>query len=455
MSNYQQTYSDIEHILLEDVTSYRHLNSAVKELGSLTDSEFVNGLTYLILRCVRMGERKRKVALVALTDAFRVMYPNDVTIPLQTYVFTFGMLPDEFSYGGEVIDVLSVYASCFPQTDYYTHAVALFNYSIDQDICVVLKRLGRVFEKDSTAMVNTFRLILNHVEEYSNEFVDLPYHRQYYMDRLKSCTTVPLKNEFIADIDIPLVENNYRLPTQSVVPVGISNDSLGMIINKAASMMKSLKGEELNEEELALHYNSLLPEETQTFDFIDSMVAMELNCLDELLSNEEVDIDRRTVSSNMSYVPPTISDDLYRRYGPCNPRLAHYGIVNEEDPCTLHGGCRMLTCWEFIEIDEDEEEITPYTRWFQGSCDRCCRKIMYKHEAVRMPLSNGGWFGCYCSWNCVENDTDDVMIQASCKKYRGEYEKLFIYDREYHEHNLPSVTDEKIRNILASLESTL
>lgn len=44
-------------------------------------------------------------------------------------------------------------------------------------------------------------------------------------------------------------------------------------------------------------------------------------------------------------------------------------------------------------------------RWFTGTCiSECCGiPIINYWEAVRMPLINGGWFGCFCSWNCVRN----------------------------------------------------
>lgn len=72
------------------------------------------------------------------------------------------------------------------------------------------------------------------------------------------------------------------------------------------------------------------------------------------------------------------------------------------------GPCRMLQC----ECKEEESES-----WFNGTCNVCGSKIRNKSYAVRFPLEEGGWFGCYCSFRCmtdkppikITNDTDILI----------------------------------------------
>lgn len=95
--------------------------------------------------------------------------------------------------------------------------------------------------------------------------------------------------------------------------------------------------------------------------------------------------------------------DVFALVGPVN---ALYGYMEEhiedqnEDPCVKYGGCRMLTCNHFLDVD-------PYTgeswslNWFTGSCDYCFLKIRNSCHAVRKPRIMGGWEGCFCSFECL------------------------------------------------------
>lgn len=64
------------------------------------------------------------------------------------------------------------------------------------------------------------------------------------------------------------------------------------------------------------------------------------------------------------------------------------------------GPCRMLQC----ECREEETEV-----WFKGSCDVCDVKIRNLSYAIRFPLLKGGWFGCYCCFECM-NKSPPVQI---------------------------------------------
>ena len=96
-------------------------------------------------------------------------------------------------------------------------------------------------------------------------------------------------------------------------------------------------------------------------------------------------------------------DDEYlnRKYGPIN------------------GDSRMLLCCEFEVCDEHEydEDYIP-DEWFGGSCFICRKRIMYKHWAIRRPIRNCGWSGCYCSFECLKLDpnVDDEVSDLVFKE---------------------------------------
>lgn len=145
-------------------------------------------------------------------------------------------------------------------------------------------------------------------------------------------------------------------------------------------------------------------------------------------------------------------DELIRYYGPLNP------FVSMSDLLTAPNA-RMLECTHFEHpgneetayysgvsayADPDPEGLYTFedtTSWFTGNCDVCNLKIDALHHAVRMPRPAGGWYGCYCSWNCVlhnlpnaktatENELNGRKIIAHLVRYfSGVLNRVGIYDR--------------------------
>lgn len=86
-----------------------------------------------------------------------------------------------------------------------------------------------------------------------------------------------------------------------------------------------------------------------------------------------------------------------RVYGPLN------GVGHEN---------RMFICNQY-ELDDDDLEIDDNLNnevdWFTGECRICGKRIGERKWAVRLPLKfdvdeDGGWKGCYCSWDCVRGE---------------------------------------------------
>lgn len=133
--------------------------------------------------------------------------------------------------------------------------------------------------------------------------------------------------------------------------------------------------------------------------------------------------------------------DIMRVLGPSNPETGDVDLdSNSNAPCARFGGCRMLLCVHFENVGDDGEvrdeelEITgdyDMLEWFTGSCDVCNRRIRSKHHAVRMPMTSGGWDGCYCSWEHVKQDIIDPysLIHKLLKKFMNDVKSNGIYDR--------------------------
>jgi len=57
----------------------------------------------------------------------------------------------------------------------------------------------------------------------------------------------------------------------------------------------------------------------------------------------------------------------------------------------------------------------------------CHEKIEKKHYALRMPQLNGGWKGCYCSFECLEEGTEDIDTFSA--RMKDQLEQHGIYER--------------------------
>lgn len=132
---------------------------------------------------------------------------------------------------------------------------------------------------------------------------------------------------------------------------------------------------------------------------------------------------------------------IFRILGPVNPM---YNIdLSEETRCAKYGGCRMFSCVEFENYDEDygviDEDLDVYANvdsfigvdWFRGACDFCHKRIQQPAYAVRRPMIMGGWMGCYCSWKCVTEDVpnEDVLTLMLIGRIQKQMTEIGIQDR--------------------------
>ncbi len=91
-----------------------------------------------------------------------------------------------------------------------------------------------------------------------------------------------------------------------------------------------------------------------------------------------------------------------------------YGPVNRGNwvcPTSPDGECRMILC-KCCEEDGGYELKDDWS-WFTGRCDKCDDTILLNTLALRFPLGKGGWIGCYCSIDCIENahlDEDENIV---------------------------------------------
>ena len=131
-------------------------------------------------------------------------------------------------------------------------------------------------------------------------------------------------------------------------------------------------------------------------DISFNKVLSEKNNLDV---KEVLNIYLSSLGQNELYKSDKILDirKMNRVWGPIN---AIHGKDCFYNPDNL-GPCRMFVC---CCREEDD--------WFEGNCDTCQLRIKNESHAIRFPLKQGGWSGCFCSFNCmIENPPDPMDLE--------------------------------------------
>lgn len=108
----------------------------------------------------------------------------------------------------------------------------------------------------------------------------------------------------------------------------------------------------------------------------------------------------------------------FRRLGPLNP--------SENSSCRRYGGCRMLVCQEFTHENSDHPK-----KWFQNQeCIMCGSLIARQKFALRKPLVEGGFVGCYCSFSCLKDNCEDYFESYLMGMMMTQIKEIGIYSKK-------------------------
>ena len=192
--------------------------------------------------------------------------------------------------------------------------------------------------------------------------------------------------------------------------------------------------------------NSLSPGEQFNENKIDVKTQMD-EIFYEIIDNREVK--KKTVSDEISEALDVVLnsfsnteaniEDLYkasnRVFGPVN-RIEGSDCISNPN---LPGPCRMLECickeeyYNVFNVIENQIIDKRYNNWFIGKCQICLKKIRDLSHSIRFPEENGGWSGCYCSFDCLKEDIDNMTMNDNVlSKFEKMQDSIFsdgIMDR--------------------------
>lgn len=263
----------------------------------------------------------------------------------------------------------------------------LLKYPESPDLTVACERCDEVFGEQK---FESYVQLANKAKAADSQFV-----YEYLIEKVREKTPFAKKPEYIADF-------GYKIPeitvdnVKDVVPV-IPIDYPVVDDKTAATVLTDnlkrsgfdVSGDQ--EKEIMAKYSSLPDEEKKRF--MSSFIA----------AQQRLKLEGDSM--------------LFRLLGPVNPMIGK--DLRENHHCCVYGGCRALICSEF-DVDENEEPFD----WFLGYCQFCNLRIEKRHYAIRISNIHGGWFGCFCSGNCVmdylnELSGGDDEKKSSCSVEGG------------------------------------
>ena len=273
----------------------------------------------------------------------------------------------------------------YPNRNHLDYLVDLINVPDDDFTLaaapIIIEHFPNIPDRDFQTLYN-----LTEEEDYPNQKL-----RAYFLEKIPKASQAPhwIITLEAKPIITPLKE--YSLPSTTTAVEAI----LG------------------NMSKLQFDYNSLSDSRLELREILAAQYAIASAADKVTMLAQIIDVRNQDISDD---------EEMTRLFGP----------VNSGSSCSRYGGCRMLTCCEFEETEEDDIMATNsyLSDWFTGFCHNCKLKINNRRHAVRLPLPGGGWKYCYCSIECIKADIDpdNKLIAGSLPRLANYLETVGIYD---------------------------
>lgn len=269
-------------------------------------------------------------------------------------------------------DIVAFVISSFPDKIMLEYLIDLINYKDDNLSKVVVPKLDM-----SSVSAKQWKLLNNVVQEDD----DVDYLKEVIKQKLSELKIKPRWVKKFTKIELEPVPNNIPSTYEAV---------------------------------------KLLMEDTEN-------LSLEGDVKDRLISQYSIStiIEKIQMTSHVNDIPIYNDIPLFREFGPVNS-IYSKGYLDPTHICAKYGGCRMFLCSEFEDFEDDEEFIPD---WFFGKCQICEKSITERTHSLRMPLSHGGWKGCYCSFRCLSDDIPDEITSLMVGRIKEQLDTIGIRDQ--------------------------
>jgi hypothetical protein len=295
-------------------------------------------------------------------------------------------------------DHISFVISCFPEKTPIDYFVDLVNMGDDN---MALRTAGIIITYFPNITNSDWSTLVSLTDNFEDEEYENQLLRLFFQKQASATSFVISKPSWIVNVPFKTPDTIPNMPSvKTVVDLLIPDlDKFGISINSDCD-------NDLRDNLISQYSISTITEKIQ-------------------LMSHVIKIDNYDDSS------------LFQEYGPVNTVYSECENTHPPDHiCSKYGGCRMLLCSEFETMYHDGDDIdlmscdTEFVSdWFRGSCDVCLKKTK-RHYCIRMPLKHGGWFGCYCSFECMESLIENASTALMVGRIKEQLSVFGIRERE-------------------------
>jgi hypothetical protein len=180
-------------------------------------------------------------------------------------------------------------------------------------------------------------------------------------------------------------------------------------------------------------------EKYKSFEFLNSekVLTQLKEAIDSHVKIDPLDFEQTQQLEKITSMAISLKENILNQNEDFPPER-YYGPSNEifgQDCCGMKGPCRMFYC--ICRNDEDYEN-TSYLdvelnkqAWFNGTCEECGIGIEKFRYAIRYPVKDGGWIGCFCSFECMKKSNirpNDSESDLRIKEIKETITKIGIVD---------------------------
>lgn len=377
-------------------------NKAVKEnlnrlpLGVIAKSQAETVLAWFLNQAVKSSNTE---AVRVIIEAFDISRIRVDPLPAITNIFLNTSLSRE---------VLIFTISCFPEKTSVDYYIDLINMGDDVTALKAAGIINTYFPDISHETWNTLFGLTEDVEEeeYENQLL-----REYFRVKLAESGTFSRRPDWV----------QTNLPESIIQPI---TEEIPTVKEAVDLLIADLQ-------------KKIVVSDNSSEDQKDFNIESELR--ETLISQYAISSVIEKIQMLAPVKPLPIINDipLFQEFGPVNTIYTlRPSLIDPTDNCSKYGGCRMFLCNEFEQMYNDGDEIDIMTAddqinidWFRRSCDKCLRKISKRHYAIRQPLRHGGWRGCYCSFECMEDDIDNSQTAVMVGRVKEQLSVIGIRDR--------------------------
>lgn len=174
----------------------------------------------------------------------------------------------------------------------------------------------------------------------------------------------------------------------------------------------------------------------------EKLLSQLKEAIDSNIKLDPLDLDQKKDIENLTSMVISLKENILNQNEDF-PSERYYGPSNEifdQECCGIKGPCKMFYCNCRNEMDYEDtsyldlglnSKVKNPQSWFNGICEECGIGIEKFNYTVRFPIKDGGWLGCFCSFECMKKSNIrpyDNETEIRVKEIKETLNKIGVVD---------------------------